>query len=356
MRVWWAWASLRWPTASAVRQAWVCCATWREAHLIGADPTRIDFLWDKLYRKTFWGQGGGPVVYGGISAIDQALWDIKGKVAGMPVYEILGGRCHDKLWCYANGWYRGMGRPEEYAEGALQVVADGFNAMKFDPFAVTPDGEWDYSPRALSRERADLAYERVRAVREAVGPNVEILVEVHGNLGVSSAIKIGKRLEELDPFFFEEPVDAMNVDSMKQVADNVDIPIAAGERLYTRYGFRQYIEKQAVAILQPDVGLAGGISETRKIANYAEVYNLHVQPHNYASPVLLASSLQVDTCIPNFIIQETFPYGPEGKFDLVEEAYEQKIVNGYLAPPSAPGIGIELNMDALRDQPCVVVD
>ena len=327
-----------------------------QAHLIGADPTRIDFLWDKLYRKTFWGQGGGPVVYGGISAIDQALWDIKGKVAGMPVYELLGGRCHDKLWCYANGWYRGMGRPEEYAEGALQVVAGGFNAMKFDPFAVTPDGEWDYSPRALSRERADLAYERVRAVREAVGPNVEILVEVHGNLGVSSAIKIGKRLEELDPFFFEEPVDAMNVDSMKQVADNVDIPIAAGERLYTRYGFRQYIEKQAVAILQPDVGLAGGISETRKIANYAEVYNLHVQPHNYASPVLLASSLQVDTCIPNFIIQETFPYGPEGKFDLVEEAYEQKIVNGYLAPPSAPGIGIELNMDALRAQPCVVVD
>jgi galactonate dehydratase len=327
-----------------------------QSQLIGADPSRIEYIWDTLFRKTFWGQGGGPVVYGAMSAIDHALWDIKGKAAGLPVYELLGGRCHDKLWCYANGWYRGMTSPEEYAEGAQRVVADGFKAMKFDPFAVRPDGVWEYTPRALSRERADLAFERVRAVREAVGPDVEILVEVHGNLGTSSAITMGRRLEELDPFFYEEPVDAMNVDSMKEVADRVDIPIAAGERLYTRYGFRQYIEKQAVAILQPDVGLAGGISETKKIANYAEVYNLHVQPHNCAGPVMTAASVQVDACIPNFIIQETFPYEPTTRFDLVENAMELRIVDSYLEPPTEPGLGIELNMDALKQVPCIVVE
>ena len=143
---------------------------------------------------------------------------------------------------------------------------------------------------------------------------------------------------------------------MKKVAENVDIPIAAGERLYTRYGFRQYIEQQALDILQPDVGLAGGISETRKIANYAETYNLYVQPHNCASPVTTAAALHADSCITNFIIQETFPYSPAGKFDLVQEPYEQKIVDGHLEAPTAPGIGIDLNMDVLTNQPCVVVD
>lgn len=326
-----------------------------EAYLIGADPFRIEYTWDKLFRKTFWGQGGGPVVYGGISAIDIALWDIKGKAVGLPIYELLGGRCHDKLWCYCNGWYGNCNAPEEYAAAAIPVVEAGYNAMKFDPFAVRPDGVWDYSPRILSRERSDLAYERTKAIREAVGPDVELLIEVHGNLGTSSAIRMGKRLEELDCFFYEEPVDAMNVDSMKQVAENVDIPIAAGERIYTRYGFRRYIETHAVAILQPDIGLAGGISELKKIATHAETYNLHFQPHNYASPVNTAASLQIDACCPNFIIQEMFPTLPVGKFEMVDQAYEQKIVDSYVDPPSAPGLGIELNMDFMQRQPCVTV-
>ena len=238
-----------------------------EAYLIGQDPFRIDQIWDTMYRRSFWGQGGGPVVFGGMSAIDEALWDIKGKALGVPVYELLGGKCWDKLRVYANAWYHGCNSPESYAEAALKVVEDGYTAMKFDPFAIRPDGVWDYPKRALSRERADLAFNRVKAVREAIGPNVDILVEVHGNLGTTSAIQMGKRLEALDPFFYEEPIDALNVDAMKKVSDNVDIPIAAGERLYTRYGFRQYIEKQALDILQPDVGLAGGISETRKNCN-----------------------------------------------------------------------------------------
>lgn len=323
--------------------------------LIGADPFRIDHIWDRMYRRTFWGQGGGPVVFGGMSAIDIALWDLKGKALNLPVYEMLGGRCHDRLWVYANGWYRGATAPEEYAERAQKVVADGFRAMKFDPFATRPDGVWDYPPRAISREMADLAVARVAAVREAVGPEVEILVEVHGNLGTTAAIQIGKRLEGLKPFFYEEPVDAHNVDAMRKVSENVDIPIAAGERLYTRYGFRSYIEQQVLDILQPDMCLAGGISEVKKIATYAETYNLHIQPHNCASPVSTAAAVQLDACIPNFIIQETFPYRDPRNYALVTDPLEQKIENGFLGISTSPGIGVELNDDALASHTCIRV-
>jgi galactonate dehydratase len=320
-----------------------------EHFLLGADPFQIEQIWDRMYRKTFWAQGGGPVVFGGMSAIDEALWDIKGKALGVPVYELLGGRCWDRLRVYANGWYNDCVTPEAYAEAAQQVVADGYTAMKFDPFAVTPEGDWDYTRRVLSRERADLAYERVAAVREAIGPAVDILVEVHGNLGTTSAIQIGKRLEALDPFFYEEPVDALNVECMRKVAENVDIPIAAGERLYTRYGFRPYIEGQILDILQPDLGLAGGISEVKKIANYAETYNLHVQPHNCASPVATAASVQVDCCISNFIIQEWFPYREAEMYELVTDPLEFHVVDGAMPVPTEPGLGIDLNDGVVAD-------
>ncbi len=327
-----------------------------ERYLIGANPFRIEEIWDTMYRKTFWGQGGGPVVFGGMSAIDEALWDIKGKALDVPIYELLGGRCWDKLRVYANAWYHGCNSPESYAEAALRVVEDGYTAMKFDPFAVRPDGVWDYPKRALDRERADLAFERVKAVREAVGPKVDILVEVHGNLGTTSAIQMGKRFEELDPFFYEEPVDALNVDCMKKVSENVAIPIAAGERLYTRYGFRQYIEGQVIDILQPDVGLAGGISETKKIATYAETYNLHVQPHNCAGPVATAAAVQVDVCIPNFIIQEWFPYRDPSFYRLVKDHLEHQVVAGYWEVSDKPGLGVELDDEVMAQHPCIRVN
>jgi len=274
----------------------------------------------------------------------------------VPVYELLGGRCWDKLRVYANASYHGCNSPESYAEAALRVVEDGYTAMKFDPFAVRPDGVWDYPKRALDRERADLAFERVKAVREAVGRKVDILVEVHGNLGTTSAIQMGKRFEELDPFFYEEPVDALNVDCMKKVSENVAIPIAAGERLYTRYGFRQYIEGQVIDILQPDVGLAGGISETKKIATYAETYNLHVQPHNCAGPVATAAAVQVDVCIPNFIIQEWFPYREPSFYRLVKDHLEHQVVAGYWEVSDKPGLGVELDAEVMAQHPCIRVN
>jgi galactonate dehydratase len=324
-----------------------------ERFLLGSDPFRIEALWDLMFRQTFWAQGGGPVVYGGMSAIDEALWDIKGKALGVPVYELLGGCCWDRLRLYANGWYHGCIAPEQYAEAAQRVVADGYTAMKFDPFAYSAEGEWAYPRRALDAQRADLAYQRVRAVREAVGPAVDILVEVHGNLGTTSAIQMGRRLEALVPFFYEEPVDALNVEAMRKVGENVAIPIAAGERLYTRYGFRPYIEGQVIDILQPDMGLAGGITETKKIATYAETYNLHIQPHNCASPVATAAAVQLDCCIPNFIIQEWFPYREPGSYQIVTDPLEPKAEDGYLTIPTGAGLGIELDDAVLSTYACL---
>jgi galactonate dehydratase len=327
------------------------------AYLIGFDPNQIELMWDKLFRRTFWGQGGGPVIFGGISAIDEALWDIKGKMLGVPVYELLGGKVRDKIRVYANDWYSGLVHPEEYAEAASKVKADGFNALKFDPFATSESKEWDYPPRNIDSQRAKLAVERVKAVRNAVGDDVDILIEVHGNLGTTAAIQIGKQLEEFKPFFYEEPVDALNVDCMKKVSENVNIPIAAGERLYTRYGFRQYIEKQAVDILQPDINLAGGLSEAKKIASYAETYNLHVQPHNCGSPVATAVSVNFDACTTNFIIQEWFPYWhrKDDRLNIVKESFEPCAKDSYFSIPNKPGLGVELNDSFVQKFDCVEI-
>ena len=326
-----------------------------ERFLLGEDPFRIEKLWDTMLRGTFWGQGGGPVVYGGMSAIDEALWDIKGKALGVPVYELLGGRCRGKLRVYANGWYHGLVEPAQYAEAARKVQEDGYTATKFDPFAVAPDGVEGGFFAVLERDRADIACARVKAVRDAVGPDFDILIEVHGNLGTTSAIQMGRRLEGFDPFFYEEPVDSLNFECMKKVSENVSIPIAAGERLYLRHGFRRYIEEQALDILQPDMGLAGGITEVKKIAAHAETYNIQVQPHNCASPVTTAAAVQLDACIPNFIIQEVFPYRPEETMRVVREPLEERIKDGYLKVPDEPGLGIELNDEALAEYACIRV-
>jgi galactonate dehydratase len=318
-----------------------------EKHLLGADPFRIEAMWERLYRRTFWGQGGGPVLFGAVSAIDNALWDIKGKALGVPVCELLGGRMRDDIRLYANGWLTDMNRPEQYAERVRGVVEEGYDALKFDPFEIHPDGHFEFPRRHIPREWALLGIERVRAVREAVGDDVDVLLDIHGNLGTTDAITYGRLLEPYRPFFYEEPVDPMNVESMKKVADRVSIPIAGGERLYTRYQFRPFIESQCLDILQPDLGLCGGITEAFKIASHAETYNLHIQPHNCGGPVATAAAVQLVFAIPNFVIMEWFPYWADGRYDIVTEAYERLARGGRLAAPTAPGLGIELNDDYL---------
>ena len=321
--------------------------TFAERHLIGADPMRIEHLWDTLFRRTFWGQSAGPIVTGAISAIDEALWDIKGKALGVPVWQLLGGKVRDEIRVYANGWYTGLNSPEEYAEGALKVVADGYDALKLDPFGTTPDGRWEYPRRHIDHDWALLAVARVEAIRNAVGDTVDICLDLHGNLGTTDAILYGRMLEASRPFFYEEPVDPMNPACMKKVGDNVRIPIAAGERLYTRYQFRPYLEADALDILQPDMGLCGGITEARKIAAYAETYNLHVQPHNCGGPVSTAAGCQLDAVIPNFIIMEWFPYWEDGRYAIVTDAFEPRQKNGRFKIPDEPGLGVTLNDDYL---------
>jgi len=331
--------------------------------LIGADPTRVEAMWQRLYRETFWAQGGGPVVYGAMSAIDEALWDIKGKALGVPIYELLGGKVRDSLRLYANGWSNRKdehGRPwicspDEYKRGVQMVLEAGYDALKFDPFYIHPSRRQWRPPRFPDREILDLAYERVKAVREAVGPDVDILIEVHGWLCPTAAIEIGRRFAEFHPFFYEEPVDAMNVECMLKVSRSVPIPIAAGERLYTRYGFREYIEKQVVDILQPDLGLAGGISEVKKIAAYAETYDLHVQPHHCGGPVNTAASIQLDACITNFIIQEWRPWAGEDVLSIVEEPLDVQATNGRLVVPDKPGLGVTLNEEVVKRHACIRV-
>jgi galactonate dehydratase len=325
-----------------------------EGFVLGADPMLVEKMWHTLFRRTFWGQGGGTIIYGGMSTIDEALWDIKGKALGRPIYDLLGGKVRDSIRCYANGWYSAEWAPgnnwrpitpEEFGSLSKEVVAMGYDALKFNPFGAPPGVDWPENERILDPRRADLGFERVAAVRDAVGPDVDIMVEVHGWLGPTSAIEMGRRLVELKPYFYEEPVDAMNVECMRKVGQNVPIPLAAGERLYTRYQFREYIEGQVVDILQPDVGLAGGITELKKIAAYAETYDLHVQPHNCHGPIATAAAVQVDACISNFVIQELVPFRDQITYDLVNEPPEMEVVNGYLTLSDRPGLGVTLNED-----------
>ncbi len=335
-----------------------------EACVIGRDPFKANLLWHQMYHNTFWGQGGGPVVYGGMSAIDEAVLDLKGKILGLPIYDLLGGKTRDEIRVYANGWYveydgkvaRPCVKPEEYADAAMRTVADGYDALKFDPIMIRSDGTVGNPNRLLAKDKFNLAVERVKAVREAVGPDVDILVEIHGNLGTTSAIALGRVLAQFDPYFYEEPVDPMNPACMEKVSREVPIPIAGGERLYTRYQFRPFIERQALDILQPDVGLAGGITEIKKIADFAEVYNIHVQPHNCAGPVCSAASVQLDAVINNFAIQEWFPYRNKLFYEMVDDALEDKVVNSYLKIPDKPGLGIALNDAFVKPFLCASID
>jgi galactonate dehydratase len=196
-----------------------------------------------------------------------------------------------------------------------------------------------------------LGYAHVKAVRDAVGPDVDIMVECHGWMGPTSAIEVGRRLVELNPYFYEEPVDAMNVECMKKVAQNVPLKLAAGERLYTRYQFREYIEGQVVDFLQPDIGLAGGITELKKIAAHAETYNLYVQPHNCHGPIATAAAVQLDACITNFCFQELVPFRGAICYELVNEPLEPQVKDGYLPIPTGPGLGVTLNEEMVARCP-----
>jgi len=301
------------------------------ATLVGKDPFRIEEHWQSLYHIHH-NVRGGVLHTAAISGIEIALWDIKGKAFNLPVYEMLGGAMRDKIWGY--GRFDGES-PEKAVERALSQVEEGFSALKGDPLGhqgifTTPGSERD-------------AIAKVAAVRKAVGDDVELMVEVHGRLNPAEAIRTGQALEEYRPFWYEEPVPPQNVDAMLKVAQAVGIPLATGERLYTKWDFRQLIEKQAVDVVQPDTCHAGGILELKKIAAMAEAYYIGFAPHNPYGPVNTTAALHVVATVPNFVIQE----GGHGEYDILLKEPFPKQKAGYFDLPKGPGLGVELDEKAL---------
>lgn len=315
--------------------------------VIGKDPANICAIWNDFYYHTFWGKGAGAIFYAAVSALEQALWDIKGKVLGVPIYELLGGKQRDELRVYANDWSDGRcDSPEHFAERAAEVVADGFDAIKMYPLSQK-DPVRNMNMHLKNREISKAAYRRcvdsVQMVRTAIGDDIDLMVDVTAEGTTDIMTRIGQEIEPYNLFWYEEPLDAFDVDAYKVLKDKVNIPIATGERLYTRYGFRRIVELRAVDIVQPDPGTCGGILETWRIGSMAETYNMRIAPHNCGGPVLTAAAVQVSACLSNFVIQEMFPYRPAIHYDIVENPLERQIQKGRLKLPAAPGLGVTLN-------------
>ena len=295
----------------------------------------IEKLWQTLYHHFH--VRGGIVQMSAISGIEIALWDIKGQALGVPVYELLGGKIRDKIWTY--GRWDGL-TPEAAVDNAMFHVEQGLTALKGDPF--------EHRGIFIDKASEDLAVAKMRAVRDAVGDEVELFVEVHGRLAPSDAIRVANRLEEFRPFFYEEPVPPQNLEALKKVSDNVNIPIATGERLLTKFDFADLLPLQAVDLIQPDVVQAGGILELKKIAAMAEAYYVGFQPHNPYGPFCTIAALHLDASTPNFLIQEGgihpwFQDATTGDFPVQKD--------GYFGVPTGNGLGVAMDEDWLQANP-----
>jgi galactonate dehydratase len=300
-------------------------------YFVGQDPLRIEHHWQHVYRGAFY--RGGPVLLTALSGIEQALWDIAGKFFNAPVYQLLGGATRERIRVY--GWWS-IYDDEDAAHAELDaLLKKGYRAFKAEP-----DGKWHAYE---TPKRIDEFVRKAYLMREWVGHDVDLSFDFHGKMTPALAITLCKQIEGVRPQFVEEPVPQENVDALALVARSTSIPIATGERLLTRWGFREVIEKQAAAFLQPDLSHAGGILETKKIAAMAESYYVHLAPHCAIGPVAFAACLQLDACIPNFLIQE------RGDLCLGDGLLKQEwVVNdGYIELPTAPGLGIQVDEDAV---------
>lgn len=325
--------------------------------IIGMDPLQHEVIWDKLYRTTFWGQNGGPVIFAGISAIDIALWDIKGKYYNAPIYELLGGKRREKLRTYASQLQFSWGpdiipqrTPDDYAREAKKAVAEGYDAIKIDFFTFKPDeGNFNDNDRLglLSPKYLQMYEARVKAVREAIGPNVDLIIENHSFTDSQSAAQLGNLVKKYNIFYFEEP-STPTPQLSKFVHDETGLPIANGERIYTRWQYIEYFKQNAIQVIQPDVGTCGGITEIKKICDMAHVFDVGVQVHACGSPLSTAAALHLECAIPNFVIHEhhTYALSPYNK-ELCIHDYQP--VNGKFSVPDLPGLGNELSEVAFRN-------
>jgi galactonate dehydratase len=303
----------------------------------GADPFRIEDIWQVGYRSGFY--RGGPVLMSALAGLDQALWDLKGRTLNLSVWQMLGGRVRDKIRAYA--WIGGD-RPNEIAEAAKARAGQGFSAVKMN---ATPEMDWIGTPRLF-----DEVLERVKAAQAA---GVDVGLDFHGRVHRPLAKQLAKVLEPLGLLFIEEPLLSENPEGLRQIAGLTSIPIALGERLYSRWDFKPFFESGAVDIIQPDVSHAGGITEVRKIAAMAEAYDIAVAPHCPLGPLALASCLQVAACSPNVAIQEMslgilYNVGAD-LFTYCRDKQQLTPQDGYLAIPAGPGLGVDIDEDAVRE-------
>lgn len=311
-----------------------------EEFIVGKDPNHIEDIWQVLYRGRFY--RGGPVMMSAIAGVDQALWDIKGKHYGLPIYQLLGGPVRQRMRVYS--WVGGDS-PAELAQSAHERVQAGFNALKMTAFS-----EMHYIE---TFDKVEATLERVAAVRDAVGSSVGIAVDFHGRLHKSMAKVMAKALEPYHLLFIEEPVLPENNEALREIAQHTSIPIATGERMYSRWDFRPLLEAGYVDIIQPDLSHAGGISETHKIAAMAEAYDVALAPHCPLGPIALAACLQVDAVSPNAFIQEQslgIQYHQSNEMlDYLADPAVFKYDKGYVSLPEGPGLGIEMNEEVIQE-------
>jgi len=332
-------ATLEWKTKTVV-----AALEELERVLVGRDPFAVDAIVEQLHRDSYWRTGA--VFRTALGAVEAALLDIKGKALGVPVFELIGGRFRDRVRCYANHWFFGAQSPDDYAERARAAVAMGYRALKWDPFDVA-DLEMDRAQR-----RRTIAI--VEAVRDAVGPDVDLMLDVHGRLNVPTAIAMCRALAPYDLTWIEEPTPPESIAALAEVRAASPVPIAAGERWYEPGRFLEALERKAVDVLQPDVSHAGGLGETKRVAHLAHAHLIPVAPHNPVGPVMNAMTLHLAVAIPNFMVFETVSIDVPWRKQLVRETLVFE--DGAILAPTAPGLGVELIEEACARFPYAPYD
>ncbi|HTB10582.1 MAG TPA: mandelate racemase/muconate lactonizing enzyme family protein [Bryobacteraceae bacterium] len=308
--------------------------------ILGMDPFQVEMISQKLIRDVY--SEGAQIHMCAVSAIEIALWDIIGKATNQPIYNLWGGRCHEKLRAYANGWYRGPRTPESFAEKAKIVAGRGYTALKFDPFG----NAW----RMLPRNEFDLSLDIITAVRDAVGAKVDLLIEGHCRFNVATAVEFAMAMHHLRPAWFEEPVPHTNTMAMVEVARRSPVPIATGESLSSKQQFADLLQHNAVSILQPEPLNLGGLFATRKIADMVDAHYGVIAPHSAQGPICSAACVQLNASLPNFFIHEIFDeFNEPWEKHIVTHPVE--VVDGYIKVPEAPGLGTDLNLEEIAKHP-----
>ncbi|MEA5014199.1 MAG: galactonate dehydratase [Candidatus Limiplasma sp.] len=315
------------------------CVEDLKRHVVGRNPIDIEKMLFEVYRDSYWKDGS--VFLSALSGIEIAMWDIVGKHYHTPVCNLLGGRIRERVTMYANAWFTGARTPEDFARKAKETVALGIKALKWDPFGK--------AHMTMTLQEMDQAVACVGAVRDAVGPHVELLIECHGRFNPYTAIEISRQLAPFRPMLMEEPVQPDNLDSLARVHRRSLVPIAAGERIYSKYMFRDALSKNALDIAQPDIFHTGGILESKKIAAMCEADHIPVSFHNPSGPISNAAILQLAACVPNFLIHEIMLTDSSFRFGITDE--EVVYENGEILIPSKPGLGIDVNVEEVLKSP-----